>query len=95
MRSLGNRATQGCAETCGHAGAKLGMVLTVYAHPRMMKRARWFRNLKPEDMKKLAVLELYPRTDLSREFYRKTFAAFAFGKWYQPRNQKKNKPAKK
>ena len=54
-----------------------------------MKRARLFGNLKPEDMKKLAVLELYPRTDLCWEFYRKTFAAFAFGKWYQPRNQKR------
>lgn len=41
-----------------------------YARPRMMEKKQWFRHLKPEDVKKLGVSELYPRIGLFVEFCR-------------------------
>ena len=43
----------------------------LYVRPRMMEKKQWFRHLKPEDVKKLGVSELYPRIGLFVEFCRK------------------------
>jgi hypothetical protein len=70
-----NRATQG-AETSGHVWAKLGADPRMKKEPwsrhhvsNGLKNEPWFRpnegsSFKPEEVKKLAALELYPRTGL-------------------------------